>query len=62
MIEAHAIAPGAVVLVSAGSLAKTTSGKLQRYTCRDAFLAGTLDTVVGWIDGGPIGALEQAAS
>jgi acyl-CoA synthetase (AMP-forming)/AMP-acid ligase II len=62
VIEAHCIAPAAVVFVAAGSLAKTTSGKLQRYACRDAFLAGTLDVVSHWIDGGPIGALEQAAS
>ena len=62
VIEAHSIAPAAVVFVAAGSLAKTTSGKLQRYACRDAFLAGTLDVVSHWIDGGPIGALEKAAS
>jgi acyl-CoA synthetase (AMP-forming)/AMP-acid ligase II len=61
--EVHTIAPAAILLVTLGSLPKTTSGKLQRYVCREAFLAGALDVVSQWIDrDGPIGALEKAAS
>ncbi len=42
------IAPDAVVLVRFGSLPKTSSGKLQRHLCRDAFADGTLRVVSQW--------------
>ena len=38
--EAHGVRPGLVALLPAGSLPKTTSGKLQRFLCRDRWLAG----------------------
>jgi acyl-CoA synthetase (AMP-forming)/AMP-acid ligase II len=62
--EVHSIAPCAVTLVPPGSLAKTTSGKLQRYVCRDAFLAGGLPILAQWIDDDVDVALplERAAS
>ena len=34
-----------VVLIRAGSIPKTSSGKIQRHACREAYLAGTLDVV-----------------
>jgi len=42
------LAPVAVVLVAAGSLSKTSSGKLQRGECRRQFLAGELQTLSHW--------------
>lgn len=44
----HDLPPDAVVLVRFGSLPKTSSGKLQRHACRDAFLDGTLNVVAQW--------------
>jgi len=54
----HDVPPDAVVLVRFGSLPKTSSGKLQRHACRDAFLEGTLRVVAqwrSWSEGVPIG-------
>jgi len=42
------LSPVAVVLVAAGSLSKTSSGKLQRGECRRQFLAGDLQTLSQW--------------
>lgn len=36
----------AVVLIKRGSLPRTTSGKVQRNSCRERFLAGTLDALL----------------
>jgi 8-amino-7-oxononanoate synthase len=41
----HELAPDAIVLIRAGSVPKTSSGKIQRHACRDGYLAGTLDVV-----------------
>jgi len=38
----------AVVFVRDGSLPRTTSGKIQRYLCRQAFEGNTLDVVHAW--------------
>ncbi len=38
----HEVQPHAVVLIREGSISKTSSGKVQRYACRAAFLAQTL--------------------
>ena len=38
--EAHGVRPGVVALLPAGVLPKTTSGKLQRFLCREGWLAG----------------------
>jgi len=46
--DAHQIAPCAVVLVAPGTLPKTTSGKLQRYLAREAFLTGDLRPLAQW--------------
>ena len=47
---AHGIQLRAVALLPAGALPKTTSGKLQRYLCRNGFLAGRFAPVAGWRD------------
>lgn len=48
--DSHHISLAAVALVPAGSLPKTTSGKLQRYLCRDAFTGGALPILAAWDD------------
>jgi acyl-CoA synthetase (AMP-forming)/AMP-acid ligase II/acyl carrier protein len=44
--EDHEIELDTVALLKPGALPKTTSGKVRRLACRQAFLAGTLETVV----------------
>lgn len=41
----HGVIPYAVTLIRAGSIPKTTSGKIQRSACRSAFLDGSLKAV-----------------
>jgi acyl-CoA synthetase (AMP-forming)/AMP-acid ligase II len=41
--EEHGLKTHAVVLLKNGSIPKTSSGKLQRYACRAAYLTGTLE-------------------
>ncbi|ATB48291.1 non-ribosomal peptide synthetase [Corallococcus macrosporus] len=50
--DLHGLSTHAVVLITAGSLPKTSSGKVQRRATRDAFLAGTLDVVLAWREAG----------
>jgi natural product biosynthesis luciferase-like monooxygenase protein len=45
--EEHDVYLHQVVLIRAGSLPKTSSGKVQRHACRQAFLEGALETVAG---------------
>jgi acyl-CoA synthetase (AMP-forming)/AMP-acid ligase II len=49
--EKHQLQVHAVALIKQGSILKTSSGKIQRHACRNAFLAGTLN-LVG--DGKPV--------
>lgn len=44
----HELPPDAVVLVRSGSVPKTSSGKIQRHACREAFLEGKLLEVARW--------------
>jgi len=46
--EQHELQVYAVVLIKMGSIPKTSSGKLQRRACREAFLAQSLDVVGQW--------------
>jgi acyl-CoA synthetase (AMP-forming)/AMP-acid ligase II len=46
--ERHQVSLCAVAIVPAGSLPKTTSGKLQRFLCRDAFRAGEFQLLASW--------------
>ena len=48
--DGHQVSLHAVALVPAGTLPKTTSGKLQRFLCRDGFLDGTLSPLAAWHD------------
>jgi acyl-CoA synthetase (AMP-forming)/AMP-acid ligase II len=50
-----------VVLITAGSIPKTSSGKIQRRPCREAYLGGTLE-VVGVSAMLPVTAAEAAAT
>jgi acyl-CoA synthetase (AMP-forming)/AMP-acid ligase II len=43
--DEHAIAVEDVVLLRAGGIPKTSSGKIQRHACRDGYLASTLDVL-----------------
>ena len=45
--QAIGLPPDAVQLLRQHSIPKTSSGKLQRYACRTAFLNGSLATLVG---------------
>lgn len=44
----HEQSVAAVVLLKAGSIPKTSSGKIQRHACKDGFVAGTLAMVASW--------------
>ncbi len=44
----HELPVEAIALVKAGSIPKTSSGKIQRHACRQGFLEGTLETVAEW--------------
>ena len=46
--EAHGVQLSAVTLVPPGGVEKTTSGKVKRFACRDALLAGTLKALATW--------------
>lgn len=46
--EEHEVQPAAVVIVKAGSISKTSSGKIQRHACRAMFLRNELETVAEW--------------
>jgi acyl-CoA synthetase (AMP-forming)/AMP-acid ligase II len=57
----HRVQLRAVALLPAGTLPKTTSGKLRRYLCRTAFLTGALPSVAEWRDDSWSG-VERVAS
>jgi 8-amino-7-oxononanoate synthase len=44
----HELVVDSIVLVGAGSIPKTSSGKIQRHACRDAFLDRSLEVVAEW--------------
>jgi 8-amino-7-oxononanoate synthase/acyl carrier protein len=46
--QEHDLPPDAVILVRAGSIPKTSSGKIQRHACRDEFLGDSLAVVAQW--------------
>jgi len=46
--EKHDVQVSAVLLLRAGSIPKTSSGKIRRHTCRIGFLNQTLDVVAQW--------------
>ncbi len=44
----HDLNVDAIVLIRAGTVPKTSSGKIQRHACRQSYLDGTLDVVGQW--------------
>lgn len=47
--EEHEIQAHAILLVRRGAIPKTSSGKLQRYACRRAFLEGSFKPLFEWM-------------
>jgi natural product biosynthesis luciferase-like monooxygenase protein len=45
VVQQHDVQPYAVALLRPGSIHKTSSGKIQRYACRESFLKGSLQTL-----------------
>ncbi len=45
----HDLMLDAIVLVRAGSIPKTSSGKIQRHACRSGYLDGSLSVVAEWL-------------
>ena len=45
VLDEHDLALDTIVLVRSGTIPKTSSGKVQRYACREAFLSGELKTL-----------------
>ncbi|MDZ4820675.1 MAG: aminotransferase class I/II-fold pyridoxal phosphate-dependent enzyme [Planctomycetota bacterium] len=45
----HELAVDGIVLIKAGSIPKTSSGKIQRHACRRGVLDGSLDSVGQWL-------------
>jgi amino acid adenylation domain-containing protein len=48
VLEGHDVEPSAALLVVAGGLPRTTSGKLERYACRERFARGEFPILHGW--------------
>ena len=48
--ESHELSPHAIVLIRAGTIPKTSSGKIQRWACKEAFLTGKLRIVAAWYE------------
>ncbi|NTS78839.1 fatty acyl-AMP ligase [Catenovulum sp. SM1970] len=48
--QIHQIKLAGVVLIKPGSLNKTTSGKIQRYACKQAYLSDSLSSLESWVD------------
>ena len=46
--ETHEISVYAVILIRTGFIQKTSSGKIQRQSCKKAFLAGELEPLAEW--------------
>jgi hypothetical protein len=48
-VDRHGILLSAVSVLSHGAVPKTSSGKLRRRACRDAFGDGSLDEIARWV-------------
>ncbi len=49
VVDHHGILLSAVSVLSHGAMPKTSSGKLRRRACRDAFSDGSLDEIARWV-------------
>ena len=48
LTESHEVQPDVVALIEPRTIPRTSSGKIQRYACREAFLTGALEMVHEW--------------
>jgi amino acid adenylation domain-containing protein len=48
LVKHHEVQPHAILLIPAGEIPKTSSGKIQRYKCRNQFIAGEFKAVAQW--------------
>jgi acyl-CoA synthetase (AMP-forming)/AMP-acid ligase II len=48
LADAHQVQPVTLLLTRPNNLPKTSSGKIQRFACRDAYASGTLPTTAEW--------------
>jgi acyl-CoA synthetase (AMP-forming)/AMP-acid ligase II/acyl carrier protein len=48
LVETHELSPYAILLIPAGAIPKTSSGKTRRRACRDVFLQGELRPLARW--------------
>jgi amino acid adenylation domain-containing protein len=60
--ERHELQVYAIVLIKTATLPKTSSGKIQRHSCRAKYLAGALDIVAEWREGAGSPRLPLSAS
>jgi 8-amino-7-oxononanoate synthase len=58
----HEMALDTIVFVKAGSIPKTSSGKIQRHACRNSFLNGSLRSVAQWQPGATAAGDDPAAA
>jgi len=48
--DAHEVSVSEIALVAAGTLPRTTSGKLQRFLSRDEYTSGSFDVIASWTE------------
>ncbi|PSB01376.1 non-ribosomal peptide synthetase [Merismopedia glauca] len=60
--QEHEIQPHTVILIKAGTIPKTSSGKIQRRACRDLFLSGRLEVLGSSVLATESFELEEVAS
>lgn len=48
LFDKHFVDVYAILLLKPGSIPKTSSGKIQRYACKNKFLDGSLETLAKW--------------
>lgn len=58
----HELVVDSIALVRAGSIPKTSSGKIQRYACRDAFLDRSLEVEAEWHRAGSDGPVAASSA
>jgi hypothetical protein len=58
---AHGIQLSTIVLLPPGMLPKTTSGKIQRYACREGVRSGSFAAIARWDASEPVWPLERTA-
>lgn len=52
--ETHELLPQAIVLIKTGSIPRTSSGKVRRHACKQAFLDGQLKVLGQWSQQAPL--------